>query len=346
MKKKKGLLLFTLLLVFLNLSPLPAQEEKQVRQQEFVVHLVMALKLESLLPNNPQIQDYVRLLEARGITIPGGYKPDELITTKQMAIMLIPAMGLNKENYDKLKDKISFSYKNKAVIINIVGDVKIRLKDSMEWKDAKPGVSLDIKDIIKTGVQSSAIIRLGQISIAKVKENTTVAIYQLAKNPIIYIEEGDMLLDTSTKRHAINYFIITPTTVAAVRGTIIKTTYKDGVTTVLLVEGKTEVYNVSKYSLDEKIAMAKKDKFLISPIEVFEGYYVREDKIYPLTDKEKESIYAEAEQIKIDAETNLSGAAAEELLKEKGIKNEDYLKIDIIDKGTDREVVAKTEKND
>lgn len=341
----KGYIVILVVILCFVLSPLcsnvDAEERGNVCQKDFIVHLVMAMKMENFLPQNPLIGDYIRLLEERGITIPGGYKPDDFITAKQMAIMLIPAMGLDKSKYERLKEQISSSYKDRAFIINIVGDVKIRQKGAEEWNIAKPGIFLAIEDMIRTGEASSAIIRLGQISIAKVRENTTVSVYQLAKNPIIYIEDGDILLDTGSKKHVSNYYVITPTTVAAVRGTIIKAVHRQGITTVLVAEGKTEVYNVPQYTLGQKVEMARKDKMPVSPVEAVAGNYVREDKIYPLSDEEKRLIDKEVNEIEIAANTSLFGSAAEEMLEEKGVNGEDYMKIDILDKRASNKNVAR-----
>jgi hypothetical protein len=320
-------------------------EGEKVHQKEFIVHLVTAMKLDSALPINPQITDYIKLLEERGITIPGGYNPDELITAKQMAIMLIPAMGLNRNKFDEIKRQIDISYKDKAVIINITGDVKVRMKETNKWDLAKPGLALNIEDTIKTGGNSSAVIRLGQISVAKVKENTTVAVYQLAKNPIIYIEEGDVLIDSGTP-HTASYYVITPTAVTAVRGTVIDIMYRENSTKILLAEGKADVYNVAKYSTTEKVAMAKDEKFAVAGLEITKGMYFKDDKLYPLTEQEIQSIYDESKEIKTAMETDIGGAAAEKMLEEEGIKDEDYLKIDIIENRDKKQYIAKAEKTD
>lgn len=313
-----------------------AKEERKITQHEFIMHLAKAMNLK--LPEGAQINDYIKALESRGISIPGGYRPNTFITTKQMAIMLIPAMGLDKTKFERIKEQINQSYKDKAIIINIVGDVKIKTKEIGQWQEAKPGIALDIEDTIKTGIASTAIIRLGEITVARVKENTTITVYQLAKNPIIYMEEGDIILDTSGSPMATNHYIITPTTVAAVRGTIIETIYKkdptqkEGVTTVLVAQGTAETYNVSAYTLPEKLAMVRTDKFLVNAIEITQGNYLIKDKIYSLSKEQLESILVDVEDAKAIIDTDLLGEVSEKFLEENGVKEKDYLEINIEDK--------------
>lgn len=325
-----------------------AEEEGKVTQLQFMFHLanVMGLKL----PENAHAADCIKALELRGITIPGGYRPNEFITAKQMAIMLIPAMGLDKTKFERIKKQIGLSYKDRAVIINIVGDVKIKPRETDKWDTAKPGTTLGLEDIIKTGKDSAAVVRLGEISVVKIKQNTTITVYQLAKEPIIYMERGNIILDTRGSPHASLHYIITPTTVAAARGTIIEAIHKQepqlklGVTTIIVAQGETDIYNVTGYPLIEKLEMARKDKFPVKGINVPEGNYIEKDKIYPLTEQEKESIHAEVEKTRVCAETNLLGSAAEKFLKEEGISDKDYLKIDILGKNKSTKNIVKNIK--
>jgi uncharacterized repeat protein (TIGR01451 family) len=203
--------------------PLSAQSENQpLTQAAFIVQLVKAMHVEYLLPENPSIQDYVKILEAKNITIPGGYKPDDYITTKQMAIMLVPVIGMEKSRYRDIKNNFGQSYIDKALIVDVVGQVQYKLSNTDEWLDAKPGILLGTEDTIKTEKESKVLLRVGQISIVTIKEKTVLKLFNLSNQPILYIEQGEIIFDTHEKEHrkAVPYYVITPTTLTGVRGTI------------------------------------------------------------------------------------------------------------------------------
>jgi hypothetical protein len=280
------------------------QAEKPLKQSEFIINLVKTMQLESQLPKNPTINDYVKVLESQNITLPGGYKPDENITTKQMAIMLAPIMGMDKTKFNEIKREIREGYKGKAVIIDIKGNVEYKKDDGKEWKTAKTGLSLSEKDTIKTGVDSKLILRVGEFGVVTIKSDTILVLYNLVKAPSLYIEKGELLLDTRT--HEIEkkttYYVITPTTVTAVRGTILRVSIADNVPSQMCIKGIIYVYEYiqkfTKADILEKIYAGTLDEAIKENwVEIANGYNyekgqltkVAEDKLREVENQTQES---------------------------------------------------------
>jgi hypothetical protein len=298
------------------------EEEKPLKQSEFIMHLVKTMHLDSQLPANPKIDEYIKLLETQGITMPGGYKPDEYITTKQMAIMLAPAMGMDKTKFNDIKNEMRQTYKDKATIIDIKGEVQYKQKDIDEWKVAKPGISLVESDTIKTGVDSKLILRVGEFGILTIRPETIMTLYNLAKTPGLYIEKGELILDTRVieARRETPYYVITPTTVTAVRGTILRTSIKDSITSQLCLKGKVYIYEyyqkLTKADVIEKIYSAKLDEIIKENWkEIAEGYNYQKGQIAKASEADLQNIESQKDESNKIADSDFNSDVASKYLE-------------------------------
>lgn len=195
------------------------KESEQKTQGEFAVQLCKALGLE--VPAG----DYIAQLEAQGISPEGGWQPDKPMTNTEMADMLAKALGLEKEIEEKVALKVEEAYRDKATIIKLAGKVEVKIGEG-NWIPAEEGMKLALNDSIRTGPDSWADLRVGMVGGVKIKENSEIKLSELSSNPdgseniILYMTIGEMLVDVRGIQKDSDFQVHTPTTVAAVRGTI------------------------------------------------------------------------------------------------------------------------------
>lgn len=207
-------------------------QEEQKKQGEFAVQLCKALGLE--VPAG----DYIAQLEARGIAPEGGWQIDKPMTNTEMANILAKALGLEKEIEARVAGKVDEAYRDKATVIKLAGKVDVKIGKKGDWIPAEEGMKLTRDDSIRTGPDSWADLRIGIVGGVKIKENSEIKLSELSSNPdgteniILYMTIGDMLVDVRGLQKGSDFQVITPTTVAAVRGTIYN---------VKVVGGKTEI---------------------------------------------------------------------------------------------------------
>lgn len=195
------------------------KQSEQKTQGEFAVQLCKALGLE--VPAG----DYIAQLDAQGISPEGGWQPDKPMTNTQMADMLAKALGLEKEIEERVAQKVDEAYRDQATIIKLAGKVEVRIGEG-SWAPASEGMKLTHNDSIRTGPDSWADLRVGMVGGVKIKENSEIKLSELSSNPdgseniILYMTIGEMLVDVRGIQKGSDFQVQTPTTVAAVRGTI------------------------------------------------------------------------------------------------------------------------------
>lgn len=220
LKKELGMILC--LLVTLLAASGFAQERQmgQKTQAEFAIQLCKALGLE--VPAG----DYIAQLEANGIIPADGWQADKPISNTEMADMLAKALGIEKDVEERVSRKVEEAYRDKATIIKLAGKVEVKTGKSENWVPAEEGMKLSYNDSIKTGPGSWADLRVGMVGGVKIKENSEIKLSELSSNPdgseniILYMTIGEMLVDVRGIQKGSDFQVHTPTTVAAVRGTI------------------------------------------------------------------------------------------------------------------------------
>jgi len=215
---KRITLFFTVMLLAIFVTSGYCQDEKT--QGEFARQLCKALAFD--VPTG----DYIRQLESQNIIPEGGWQADKAISNSEMASLLARALGLEKDIESKVDKKLQEEYRDRATVISFEGDVKVQIGIKGEWVKADVGMKLAESDSIKTGSDSWAELKVGMVGGIKIKENSVVRLSELSSQPsgrediILYMSVGEMLVDARGIHSETDFQVRTPTTVAAVRGTV------------------------------------------------------------------------------------------------------------------------------
>lgn len=208
-------------------------QEKQKTQGEFAVQLCKALGMEVPAEN------CISQLESRGIVPEGGWQASKPINNAEVAALMTKALGMEDKIEKRVTAEVDAAYRNKATIIKLEGKVEVKIGDKGGWAAAQEGMKLTQNDSVKTGPKSYADLKLGVIAGIKIRENTELRLSELSSNPdgaenvTLYLDLGEVLVDARGIKKGSDFQVHTPTTVAAVRGTIYNVKVSE--------EGKTEI---------------------------------------------------------------------------------------------------------
>lgn len=237
---KVGLAVFVFFFCFILVY---AEEQVTQTQGEFIVKFVKSLGLEYKLKEGATVTDYVVLLKEEGFTLLGGFDPNKIITKEEKAELLsqiLSRSAVAEKGYESSAEV----YRNKALIERIEGEVFVKIEEEGEWIPAKVNMELTEGSWIKTGKGSVVHLRVGVAGRVVVKENSELKLRELTTKPgkvaesiLMYLALGEMTVDVRFVNPDSTFETHTPTTVAAVRGTIY--TVK-----VMLPEVKTEIREV------------------------------------------------------------------------------------------------------
>lgn len=239
---KKIFFVSAAILIFLGiLYFVIAQEaEQQVTQGEFAIKLVNALGLYSGLTISSPTSDYLERLKAKGIEPEGGFQPDKIITKEERADLIIKAFKLEPLIEEK-GPRLTYQ-QNRAVIIQVTGNVQVRYGGKDEWIKAEEGMALSENDYIRTGEKSIVDLTVGITGRIRIKENSELLLKNLAtqsdgkrESVCIYLAMGEMIVDTEKVPPDSIFLTTTPTVTVGVRGTIYN---------VKIVETQTEIQDV------------------------------------------------------------------------------------------------------
>ncbi|MBN2190085.1 MAG: FecR domain-containing protein [Candidatus Aureabacteria bacterium] len=243
----------TALIIFNTTLTYAVDKEEVMTQGQFARYLVNALALNEQLPASPSTQDYFRLLESRGVTPPGGFDAEKVLTNKDMVILLERALGLEKEVIKKLTEGGASAISADelfAYVVEVQGDVEIRIGQG-QWIPARKGIRLKEGDSVRTGEDSWAALGIGKLGAVKVKGNSEIVLQELSFNPdktenvFIYLQRGDMLVNAGELKEGARFEAATPVSVAAVKGTVYTLSYNGQNMQVQVTDG-----TVTAYALD------------------------------------------------------------------------------------------------
>jgi hypothetical protein len=137
---------------------------------------------------------------------------------------------------------------SEASIQSIIGSVKIRKGSSVSWKDAKPQMPIREKDAVRTFVESQAEIVLGDGSVLRMDENTTMELPTLSKQgggvqtTKVAILSGTLLSNVKKLVNTGSKFEFeTPTATASIRGTKVGFEVSGEKTAIKVFEGEVMV---------------------------------------------------------------------------------------------------------
>lgn len=212
--------------------------EEELKGGEFIIKLVESIGLGYKLPDGAVVSDYIKLLEEEGFVLPDNFDPAKPVTIDQKADLFSQILRLDQLKKEKAQMEV---YRNKAIIQKIEGNVMVKRGGTDEWIPAQLDMALTEKDWIKTGPGSTILLRIGVAGVVEIRENSelllkTIAtqVNKKAENILIHLALGEINVDVRYIHKDTIFETHTPTTVAAVRGTI----YTVKVTPI---EGKTEI---------------------------------------------------------------------------------------------------------
>ena len=212
MKIIKYQLIFCLIL-FLSVSSVYGQEQNTTKG-EFAVHLAKLVTGKQLSTDNA-----IGVLKDRGINLAPASEP---ILQPEMAAILTQILDLDPATAKKM----NICNQNKATISNITGKVSVRLSPHTGWIPAKPGMFLSEDSTVRTAAGSSVELKVGMLGVVTIRENTELNIASLAtrrdgsENIVIHLALGEITVNVQGLPPKTDWSTVTPTTLAAVRGTI------------------------------------------------------------------------------------------------------------------------------
>ena len=145
-----------------------------------------------------------------------------------VAMMMIAALSLScQTGYGLAQEEGFVNFKGR--IVKIMGDVKMLPAGEKKWVEAKQGMDVGVKDVIKTGAESSVDIvfnRKGQRSKIRVLENADMSLMTLNLDKVTGDSEilldlviGHIIIKTDPLKGKSRFEVLTPTSMTAVRGT-------------------------------------------------------------------------------------------------------------------------------
>lgn len=209
------------ILILIPLLALYAQEEVILRK-DYIKNIVQLLELEPELPPKPTPLDYVNLLNQKGFEI-STENLDVPITTEEKSILINKLVNYKLQKRVKAPEGIA----EKAIVDEVGGEVLVLKKGKGNWIQAEKGMELGIEDVIKTGVASYIYLRVGKFGRITIKENSELSLKEISylpvtdrENIILNLARGETIIDATDIKKNSRFEIQTPTTLAAVRGTI------------------------------------------------------------------------------------------------------------------------------
>lgn len=139
----------------------------------------------------------------------------------------------------------------RAVVVDLAGEVRSQAAGDLEWTAVEQGAQLEEGTKLHSGEGASALIEFPPGHRAKLHEKTVILLSQLdygarreAENTTIHLAMGRILNSVKKLRSEDSeYAVRTPTTVAAVRGTVYEVGYDPETrqTSVKVLEGMIEM---------------------------------------------------------------------------------------------------------
>lgn len=213
----------SLIILLLIALPFTIYGEEALTRSEYIKNIVKLLGWEYKLPENPEIKDYVDVLNKEGFKIDPAGDFSQPITQKEKSTLINNVCNL------KLSSKEDKGYINKATIYEIYGKVLVQRENSEKWDNVKVGMQLIQSDTIKTSKDSWAKLKVGMFGRITINENSEIVLSKLyyeardnSESIILNLAMGEVTVDTREVTANSKFEVHTPTTVAAVRGTIYK----------------------------------------------------------------------------------------------------------------------------
>lgn len=212
-------------LTWLGLGTLYA-ENGDITYGEYLIMIAKSLKLDYLVSENATVNDYVEILKKSGMKIPEGVDVKKNITKEEKAYLLFQAHNLKKENEEGIQKGVDI-FSDRGVVLELYGGVFVQRKDENKWIEAQKGMAIAQGDTIKTESGARVVLKVGISGRVEIKENSNLVLEKimtqkenLTENVLLYLARGEMTVDARGVKEGSTFETYTPTTIAAVRGTI------------------------------------------------------------------------------------------------------------------------------
>lgn len=227
MMKKMLIVVFA----FVSISLLTVNAEEEVITREtYIKQIIQLIGSGSELPKNPTALDYATLLNEKGFDV-STENLNAPITAEEKSSLINKIINYKLENREKAPEGIV----NKAIVDEVSGEVSVLVEGKEQWLKAEKGMELGIGDTIKTGVASYIYLRVGKFGRITIRENSELTLKELSylperdtENIILNLAMGETIVDAKDIKKGTRFEVRTPTTIAAVRGTIYSVKIIDG----------------------------------------------------------------------------------------------------------------------
>lgn len=206
----------------LSTFPVTFAQEEVVTREAYIKQIVQLLDMGAKLPDTPAPADYVEILNKNGFEI----SPVNLsapITEEEKSQLINTVVNIKLEK----RGNVPEGEPNKAIVDEVSGDVTILKEGRDQWINAEKNMELGMGDMIKTGSASYMYLRVGRFGRITIKENSELRLKDLSYNPdrdtesiILNLAKGETVIDSREIKKGTRFEVHTPTTLAAVRGTI------------------------------------------------------------------------------------------------------------------------------
>lgn len=217
--------------------------EQEMTGGKFVKQLIESMELQSMLKPDATANDCINVLKEKGLVFPADFDPTKPISNELKSNLLSQILKVEEGEKTQMEMEI---YRNKAVIKKMEGDVTVKFENTNEWVPAKIGMELTEGNYIKTGPGSTVLLAVGIAGRIEIKENSELLLKNIgtqadgrAENILMYLAMGEASFDVRFIDKNTIFETHTPTTVAAVRGTIY-------IVKVDPTKGKTEIREEKK----------------------------------------------------------------------------------------------------
>lgn len=156
---------------------------------------------------------------------------------------------------------------DRGQVIAAIGDVQVRRQDAGPAPLAAGG-EIMAGDVVITGEKSLAVIMAGPEKLVRIQEKSEVTAEAMldAAEVAFHVKEGRVLAKLGKLLKGQRVTIKTPTTIAAVRGTIFSVVYEGGKSIVAVVDGAVQVLH--RASKAEKFLEAGKTAIITETIDM------------------------------------------------------------------------------
>lgn len=221
---KKYIILCFIMVIVAGIYSKPTFAEQEMTGGEFVIQLVKSMGLESKLKPDATVNDYINILKEDGLVFPTDFDPAKPISKELKSDLLSHVLKVEEGEEEKVQMEI---YRNKAVIKKIEGNVTVKFEKTNEWVPAKLGMELVKGDYVKTGADSTVFLAVGIAGRIEIRENSELLLKDIgtqadgrSENILMYLAMGEATVDARFIDKDTIFETHTPTTIAAVRGTI------------------------------------------------------------------------------------------------------------------------------